>query len=180
MTMRIQSALALALGGIAVIAVGVALAAPQVDVNGNGVHVQVGATERMSSATQIVRVKDLVGLKVYNSSNESLGKIEDLAIDPTAGKIRYAVLSFGGILGIGNKFFAVPWQTLAIVPKGTTSSGTEKESYCVLDVTKETLKNAPGFAKDNWPNFADSSWRQTIEKFYGTRRASRGMQNPQR
>jgi sporulation protein YlmC with PRC-barrel domain len=153
-----------------------------VDVNRNGVHVDAGRLGTMEGAAngQIVRLKDLVGLKVYNTSDESLGKIEDLVIDPMAGKILYAVLSFGGILGIGDKYFAVPWQKLSFVSRGTTKAGTEKESYCVLNVPKDTLKNAPGFAKDNWPNFADNSWRQTIEQFYGTSRSARGQRNPQR
>ena len=122
----------------------------------------------MDTGAPIVRSRDLVGLSVYNTANESLGKIEDLAIDPTAGTIRYAVLSFGGLLGMGDKYFAVPWQKLSFVSKGTTGAGTPKESYCVLNVPKETLQNAPGFEKDHWPNFASRSWRQTIEQHYGT------------
>jgi sporulation protein YlmC with PRC-barrel domain len=138
-----------------------------VDVNKGGVGVEVGGKERVRGEGHIVRVKDLTGLSVYNASDESLGKIEDLAIDPQAAKIRYAVLSFGGILGMGDKYFAIPWRQLSFVSKGETSAGTQKEDHCVLDVPKETLKNAPGFDKDNWPNFADNKWRQTVDKYYG-------------
>ena len=160
---------------------GIAQAQVKVDVNRGGVDVQTGGAKQMSqSEGQIVRVKDLTGLRVYNASDESLGKIEDLVIDPRAGTIRYAVLSFGGILGMGEKFFAIPWQKLAFVSKGETSSGTLKEDHVVLDIPKDMLKNAPGFNKDNWPNFADQNWRDTIEHHYGTSREARGERNPRR
>ena len=127
------------------------------------------------SGNQIVRASDLTGLKVYNDKNENLGKVEDLVIDPTAGTIRYAVLSFGGFLGMGDKYFAIPWKGFSFVSKGQTSSGTEKESYCVLNVPKDFLKDAPGFDKNNWPNFADANWRQKIEQFYENSSALRGQ-----
>jgi sporulation protein YlmC with PRC-barrel domain len=148
----------------------------EVDVNKSGVHVQTNGKQMNAHDAGIVRAKDLTGLSVRNASNEKLGKIEDLVIDPAAGKVRYAVLSFGGIMGIGDKFFAVPWRELNLVSKGESTSGTEKERYCTLDVSKEALKAAPGFDKDNWPNFADANWSATIEKYYGTQRASRGTE----
>jgi sporulation protein YlmC with PRC-barrel domain len=137
----------------------------QVEVNRGGVHMQVDKGAMLTN-TSIVRCRNLMGLNVSNSASESLGKIEDIVIDPTAGKIRYAVVSFGGILGIGNKLFAVPREKLTFVPKGTTSSGTEKEAYCLLDLPKDVLKTAPGFDKSNWPNFANRDWNSTIDQFY--------------
>ena len=106
------------------------------------------------------------GLKVYNAQNEFLGKIEDLVFDLHNGKIRYAVLSFGGILGMGDKYFAIPWNKLTFVAKGETRFGTQKENYCVLDVAKDALKNAPGFDKSRWPDIADQNWRQTVDNYY--------------
>ena len=111
----------------------------RVDVNRDGVRVEV-TTGNTQQKTTILRSRDVLGLRVYNAANESLGKIEDIAVDPNAGKIRYAVLSFGGILGLGDKYFAVPWPKLSFVAKGATSAGTPKESYIVLDVSKQTLK----------------------------------------
>ena len=130
-------------------------------------------TENSSGA--VMRSSDLSGLVVYNPKDERLGKIEDLVIDPASGKIRYAVLSFGGVLGIGDKYFALPWHSLSFVTKGQTSAGTQKESHCVLDVDKEFLKNAPGFDKDHWPDFADQTWQQKVDEYYRTRAASRGQ-----
>jgi sporulation protein YlmC with PRC-barrel domain len=118
----------------------------------------------------IVRASEVKGLSVFSPTNESLGKIEDLVIDTQTGQIRYAVLSFGGLLGIGNKLFAVPWQNLSFISKGTGNYGTLAEKYCVLDISKEALKAAPGFDKDHWPNFADMNLSRTIDRYYQANR----------
>jgi sporulation protein YlmC with PRC-barrel domain len=118
------------------------------------------------------KVSDLLSLKVYGSADEAVGKVEDLVLDPSSGKIRYAVLSFGGILGIGDKYFAVPWNDLTLFHKGATSAGTQKELYYTIDVSKDTLKNAPGFNKNHWPNFADKTFVRDVEAFYGSNRSA--------
>jgi len=82
------------------------------------------------------------GDKVINTAKEHLGKIEDLMIDLEHGRVAYAVLSFGGFLGLGNKLFAVPWEALTVRPH---------EHAFVLNVSKETLGKAEGFDKDDWP-----------------------------
>jgi sporulation protein YlmC with PRC-barrel domain len=150
----------------------------KVEVDRNGVRVQADTDKNMSadgmakdtSEGRVTRAKDLIGVRVSNDDKENLGKIEDLAINPATGKIRYAVLSFGGFLGMGDKLFAVPWSNLTLVSEGETSSGTQKQDHYVLHVEKSSLKNAPGFAKDNWPNFADSKWSVEVDKFYSTQR----------
>jgi hypothetical protein len=102
--------------------------------------------------------KTVIGSKVVNAQNEDLGKIEDLVLDAGAGRIAYAVLSFGGFLGMGEKFFAIPWNALRF---------NLKENRAVLNLDKKQLENAPGFDKDKWPNFADSAWGQGIYRHYG-------------
>ncbi|HWQ48868.1 MAG TPA: PRC-barrel domain-containing protein [Methanosarcina sp.] len=82
------------------------------------------------------------GDKVVNRAGEDLGKIEELMIDLQSGRMAYAVLSFGGFLGMGDKLFAIPWQTLSLRPH---------EHAFLLDIPKETLEKAEGFEKDNWP-----------------------------
>jgi hypothetical protein len=77
--------------------------------------------------------------------------------------VAYVVLAFGGFLGLGEKYFAVPWAALR--PEAGQQPG-DTERY-VLNVDKERLKNAPGFDKNNWPNMADRSWAQQIHAFYG-------------
>ena len=163
----VSAACGLCLGAMAAIA-----KSADIEVNKEGVRVRTGAT----ASGPIVRCKDLTGLKVTNAADESLGKIEDLVIDPKAGKIHYAVVSFGGVFGMGGKYFAVPWDKLAFVAKGKTSSGTEREAFCLLDVSKSALKNAPGFDKDNWPDFVDANWTATIKRFYGSPRDAESEQ----
>jgi hypothetical protein len=99
----------------------------------------------------------IIGDPVHNAMDENLGKIEDLMIDLTNGRIAYAVLSFGGFLGMGNKLFAVPFRAMTV--------DTEKHAF-VLDVPKDRLKNAPGFDKDNWPDVSDMGYRTQIYNFY--------------
>jgi sporulation protein YlmC with PRC-barrel domain len=173
--MKIGFALALALATGMGLPPDRAMAAPQhgggihVEVNRGGVQVDVGTEGK--ATTPPVKVSDLVGVKVYNRGNEDLGKIEDLVIDPSTGRIRYAVLSFGGLFGVGDKLFAVPWNDLKLVTKGTTSAGTTMEDHYVLNVTKDALKNAPGFDKNHWPDFARPNWSAEVDRFYTSQRA---------
>jgi PRC-barrel domain len=102
--------------------------------------------------------KTVIGSKVVNAQNEDLGKIEDLVIDAGSGRIVYAVLSFGGFLGLGDKYFAIPWNAFQL---------DLSEKRAVLNVAKNVLENAPGFDKDAWPNMADSTWGTSIYKHYG-------------
>jgi len=106
------------------------------------------------------RASELIGMEVRNQQNEDLGKIEDLAIDPDAGRVIYGVLSFGGFLGMGDKFFAIPWSSLKQVAAA--------EDYVTLDLDKDRLKNASGFDKKNWPNMADQRWATEVHTFYET------------
>jgi hypothetical protein len=117
------------------------------------------AEPRTARYTDIVPAKKtVIGSKVVNAQNEDLGKIEDLVLDAGAGRIAYAVLSFGGFLGMGEKYFAIPWNAFRF---------NLKENRAVLNVDKKLLENAPGFDKDNWPNMADSVWGNSIYKHYG-------------
>ena len=99
----------------------------------------------------------LIGAQVRNPQDESLGDLKDAMIDTASGKIAYGVLSFGGVLGVGNKLFAVPWDSFRVDP--------EKERL-VLDVSKDRLKDAPGFDADHWPNFADPNVAGEVDRHY--------------
>ncbi len=106
----------------------------------------------------------LIGDDVYNSSGENLGSIKELMIEMATGKINYAVLSFGGFLGVGDRLFAVPWQALKL--------DTENKRF-ILNASKEQLKNAPGFDKDHWPVMADTAWVTNVHNFYGIKTTGR-------
>ena len=117
------------------------------------------AQPRARSYTDIVCAKKtVIGSQVVNAQKENLGRIEELVLDAGAGRIAYAVLSFGGVLGMGDKYFAIPWNAFQF---------NVSEDHAVLNVDKKLLENAPGFNKDNWPNMADSTWATSIYKHYG-------------
>lgn len=99
----------------------------------------------------------LIGDDITNPQKENLGDLKDIMIDTGSGKISYGVVSYGGILGMGDKLFAVPWSAFTV----------DHENKClVLNVSKDRLKDAPGFDKDNWPNFADSSFASSLNSYY--------------
>jgi sporulation protein YlmC with PRC-barrel domain len=102
----------------------------------------------------------LLGNDVYNEKEEDLGDIKEIMLDMNTGQVAYAVLSFGGFLGMGERLFAVPWDALQL--------DTVNKRF-MLNVDKERLENAPGFDKDHWPDMADPAWRSEIESFYETR-----------
>lgn len=113
----------------------------------------------------------LLGERVVNTYEVELGDIKEIMLDMQSGQVAYAVLSFGGFLGVGEKLFAVPWQALRL--------DTVQKRF-ILDVDKDRLKTAPGFDKDAWPNMADMQWANQIHSFYGTdpaRAGARGL-NP--
>lgn len=101
----------------------------------------------------------LIGDNVVNAAEEDLGEIKEIMLDMQTGQVAYAVLAFGGFLGMGEKLFAVPWQALHL--------DTVNHRF-VLNVDKERLKNAPGFDKDAWPDMSDMNWASGIHSFYGT------------
>ena len=111
-----------------------------------------------TTSTRIFPATKLTGEKVKNLQDEDFGKIEEVMIDLIDGRIAYAVLSFGGFLGMGDKLFAIPWEALSL---------SEEKKTVYLDVDREVLKEAPGFDKDNWPANADRTWLTDIYEYYG-------------
>lgn len=117
-------------------------------------------TKTTKDQPSVLSATTMIGDRVTNRSGENLGKIEELMIDLSRGSVAYAVLSFGGVLGMGDKLFAIPFQALKL----------DADHECfVLDVDKEKLKNAPGFDKDHWPSTADRTWGSQIHSYYGYR-----------
>jgi sporulation protein YlmC with PRC-barrel domain len=106
---------------------------------------------------KVVKASEVVGVDVKNLNSENLGKINEVVIDKAHGKVSYLVLDFGGILGFGNKFFAIPWSLFTY---------NEVNDCFMLDLNKEQLKDAPGFDKNDWPNFMSPNVSTTIEQFY--------------
>ena len=96
------------------------------------------------------------GTAVYNRAGEKLGSVDDLMIDKRSGQVRYAVLEFGGILGIGTDKYPLPWDTLHY--------DVGLDGY-VVDVDKEQLKNAPRYPEDRSPEYTPEFGR-TVYDYY--------------
>lgn len=107
---------------------------------------------------QSLSASTITGDDVRNLDGDNLGHIEELVIDLDSGRVNYAVLSSGGFLGVGDKLFAIPWDLLTV--------DTDNKEI-VLDLSKETLENAPGFDKDSWPDIHDRSWVGDVYRYYG-------------
>jgi uncharacterized protein YrrD len=101
----------------------------------------------------------LAGDKVVNAAGESLGKVQEIMLDVPTGRVAYAVLSFGGFLGMGDKLFAIPWDQLTL---------DEDNKQFMLNIDRAKLEQAPGFDKDNWPDLADPSYGSRIYSYYGS------------
>ena len=84
----------------------------------------------------------IIGDKVRNEKGENMGKIADIMIDITSGKIEYVVIEFGGFLTIGEKYFAIPFSLLRVDPVN---------KMFVFNQPKEMLEKAPGFDMNHWP-----------------------------
>src|ERR1035437_8399798 len=95
-------------------------------------------TTHLTYQPNVLAADTLTGDKVVNLQKEGLGKIEHLMIDLGSGRIAYAVLSFGGFLGMGDKLFVIPWSALTV---------DTLEKRFILQDDKELLKRAPGFDK---------------------------------
>jgi sporulation protein YlmC with PRC-barrel domain len=156
---------------IAVIGAGLACAAMLYGEN------QPATTDTTQQQSQMVRVKDLLGSQVINPQSQSLGKIEDVVINADTGKVRYGILTYGGMAGMGEKYVAAPWSALRLVLKGmkTANGTTADRDYFVLDISSEALKDAPSFDNSHWPNFADMNYDRTIEHFYSEQRAQKNQ-----
>jgi len=109
---------------------------------------------------RVLSAGSLTGNRVRNPAGEDLGKIEELMIDLPSGRLAYAVISFGGFLGIGGKLFAVPWQAV---------TWNERRQEFVMHVDRRDLESAPGFDPSRWPDMADPSWSSRVDEFYARR-----------
>lgn len=114
--------------------------------------VAVDETERLIASDKVE------GTAVYNREGERLGSIAKLMIDKVSGQVTYAVLSFGGLLGIGDRYFPLPWRAL------TYDTG---HGGYVIDIGKERLKGAPSYGSTDGPNPNERALDRDVDVFYG-------------
>jgi len=115
-----------------------------------------------------MRVSEMLESVVENRSKEKLGKIEDFMVG-VDGRLKYAILSHGGFLGIGDVLIPVPYKALM--------TGDEKGT-AVLDIDKPTLEKALNFENKTWPDFTSAEWEEKIDRYFGAYAAGASQQQP--
>ena len=115
-------------------------------------------SEKSVAMYGVVSASEIIGETVANLQGENVGKILELVIDAGKNRVVYAVLSFGGFMGMRNKLFAIPWEAFEF---------SETEKKLILNVDRQKLEAAPGFEKgDKWPDFKDTLWGESIYNYY--------------
>ena len=109
------------------------------------------------SAGDVISSDRVEGTTVYNNAGDKLGSIDDLMIDKRSGQVRYAVLEFGGFLGMGTDRYPLPWNLLKY--------DTTRDGY-VVPLDKDRLTDAPKYAQDTAPDYT-SDYGRRIDTFYG-------------
>jgi PRC-barrel domain len=115
----------------------------------------------MADATEItsgslIAAEKVNGTNVYNRAGEKLGHVEDIMLDKISGRACYAVMSFGGFLGIGNKHWPLPWSALTY--------DMSKEGF-VVDIDKKKLEKAPSYDSDDFRWTPD--YGRSVDRYYG-------------
>lgn len=99
----------------------------------------------------------IIGDSVENNKGEDFGKIGDLMVNLDTGKIEYAVVESGGLLGVGKKLFAIPFHQMQI---------NEDKEIFVVDRDKDYMKDSPGFDPAHWPGTNDHTYLDEVDAYY--------------
>lgn len=110
-----------------------------------------------------LRASEVQGMSIQNEAGQDLGNVRDLVLDTNQGKVKYIAVAYGGFLGLGSKLFAVPFEAFEVRTQ-------DDDHVLLLNVNEETLRKAPGFDSDSWPNMADAEFARSIDAHYGTNR----------
>ena len=111
----------------------------------------------MNTSTTVISSDRVEGTSVYNSMGDKLGSIDDLMIDKHSGQVRYAVLEFGGFLGMGTDRYPLPWNMLKY--------DTTKDGY-VVPLDKAKLEQAPHYSRDDMPEYS-ADYGRKVHDYYG-------------
>ena len=110
-----------------------------------------------ATPSDVISSDRVEGTDVYNEAGDKLGSIDDLMIDKRTGQVRYAVLEFGGFLGMGTDRYPLPWNMLKY--------DTTKDGY-VVPLDKSRLEDAPHYPETSRPDY-DSDYGRRVNDYYG-------------
>lgn len=117
-----------------------------------------GTAQKQLMVRRDMRLSQLIGKDVRNAQGEDLGDIKDVILDINNGRVHYVILSFGGVLGLGDKLFAYPMRAF---------SPASNKDELILNVDRERLKNAPGFEANRYPDFSKPDYQQQVDRYFG-------------
>jgi PRC-barrel domain len=112
----------------------------------------------IDETSRLISSDKVVGTAVYNRQGEHLGSVYNVMLDKRSGQVAYAVMSFGGFLGIGESYHPLPWRVLTYDPRA---------GGYVVDLDRHRLEAAPHYAAASPPNWADPAFGHRIDDFYG-------------
>jgi len=105
----------------------------------------------------LIAASKVNGTSVYDRTGEKLGSIYDIMIDKSSGKTAYAIMSFGGFLGVGNSYYPLPWQNLTYDPS---------QGGYVVDIDRSRLQGAPVYDAENISAWEDPTYGRQIDDYY--------------
>lgn len=113
--------------------------------------------ETLDETASVISASKVTGTNVYNTDGDHLGAIQDVMIDKKSGKIAYAVMSFGGVLGIGQRYHPLPWATLKY---------DMRQGGYVVGINADQLKDAPAYGADEMPAWGDRAYETRVHDYY--------------
>jgi sporulation protein YlmC with PRC-barrel domain len=114
--------------------------------------------EHIHETHDLISAEKVTGTSVYNAQGDKIGTIHDLMLDKRGGRVAYAVMSFGGFLGIGEKYHPLPWHVL---------SYDENQGGYNIGLTDEQLRNAPSYSQNQLSSFGTDEDDELVGRYYG-------------
>ena len=115
-------------------------------------------TEPVDDPDRLIAASNMTGVAVFNTAGEKLGTVHDVVLDKVTGKAEYAIMSFGGFLGLGARHFPLPWHTLAY--------NVTQEGY-VVDIDRTVLEGAPSYDPEDISAWEDPTYGRQLHDYYG-------------
>jgi len=106
----------------------------------------------------LISADKVTGTNVYNRQGEKLGSVYDVMLSKTTGQVAYAIMSFGGFLGMGESYHPLPWRALTY---------DVRQGGYLVDIDRQRLEGAPYYAASDEPNWSDRAYGQSIDRYYG-------------